>query len=155
MFKIISNKTYQKLVDEILYLGDALAKAEKKLIDIEKASKAEFARMNNIQQHSETSEKYIWVKVIASEQDLERCGHKPLISGDIYQAEKVTGVNVLKQEYLDIINSSKNSDKSSNHWKHFYDIFYVDGYVKGVWGGRLKVLTQDEIREHQLNKLGL
>lgn len=72
----------------------------------------------------------IWVKITASEQDLESYAYKPLVSGNIYQA---------------VTDSSK-----------FYDVFYGDEYViRGVWGGRLKVLTIDEVREYQLNELGI
>ena len=75
----------------------------------------------------------IWVKITASEQDLESYAYKPLVSGNIYQAEQVT------------VPSSK-----------FYDVFYGDEYVmRGVWGGRLKVLTIGEVREYQLNELGI
>jgi hypothetical protein len=74
----------------------------------------------------------IWVKITASEQDIESFCYKPLVSSNIYQAEQV--------------------GDSSN----FYDVFYGDEYVvRGVWSGRLKVLTIDEVREYKLNELGI
>ena len=74
----------------------------------------------------------IWVKITATEQELEIYSYKSLVSGNIYQAEQV--------------------GDSSN----FYDVFYGDEYVvRGVWSGRLKVLTIDEVREFQLNELGI
>ena len=82
----------------------------------------------------------IWVKITASEKDLESRGYKPLVSGDIYQAEfspiLVNGTRFTSAFY--------------------YDVFFGDEYViKGVWCGRLKVLTIDEVREYQLNELGI
>jgi hypothetical protein len=76
----------------------------------------------------------IWVKITATEQELETYAYKPLVSGDIYQAEE-----------------SKGCSGGS-----YYDIFYEEEYVmRGVWRGRLKVLTQDECREEKLNKIGI
>ena len=73
----------------------------------------------------------IWVKITASEKDLEIHGYKPLVSGDIYQAEFSTST-------------------------FYYDVFFNDEYViRGVWCGRLKVLKIDEVREYQLNELGI
>jgi hypothetical protein len=80
----------------------------------------------------------IWVKITANEQDLERCGYKPLVSGNIYQAEKIDGF------------------VETNSWKQFYNIIHKDEYfMKEVWRGVLKVLTTDEVREYKLNELGI
>ena len=71
----------------------------------------------------------IWVKITATEQELEQFCYKPLVSGGVYEAEKITN--------------------------SFYDVFYNDEYVmRGVWVGRLIVLGKDECRE-KLNKLGI
>ena len=54
----------------------------------------------------------IWVKITATEQELEQFCYKPLVSGGVYEAEKITN--------------------------SFYDVFYNDEYVmRGVWVGRL------------------
>ena len=74
----------------------------------------------------------IWVKITASEKDLEIHGYKPLVSGDIYQAEFSTGTSAF-----------------------YYDVFFGEYVIRGVWCGRLKVLKIDEVREYQLNELGI
>lgn len=73
----------------------------------------------------------IWVKITASEQELEQFCYLPLESGKIYKAEY-----------------------TNEGARKFYDVFIDDEYfIKGVWSGRLKELSLDEIREYKLNVL--
>lgn len=72
----------------------------------------------------------IWVKITASNQELEQFCYLPLESGKIYKAI------------------------ASGRTKSFYDVYIDDEHtINGVWGGRLKELSLDEIREYKLNVL--
>lgn len=73
----------------------------------------------------------IWVKITASNQELEQFCYLPLESGRIYKAEY-----------------------TNEGARKFYDVFIDDEHtINGVWGGRLRVLSLDEIREYKLNVL--
>lgn len=59
----------------------------------------------------------IWVKITASNQELEQFCYLPLESGKIYKAEYTNA-------------------------RKFYDVFIDDEHIiNGVWGGRLRVLS--------------
>lgn len=73
----------------------------------------------------------IWVKITASNQELEQFCYLPLESGKIYKAEY-----------------------TNEGTRKFYDVYIDDEHtINGVWGGRLRVLSLDEIREYKLNVL--
>lgn len=72
-----------------------------------------------------------WVKITASNQELEQFCYLPLESGKIYKAEY-----------------------TNESARKFYDVYIDDEHtINGVWGGRLKELSLDEIREYKLNNL--
>ena len=74
-----------------------------------------------------------WVKITASEQELEEFCYKPLISGGIYKSIYTEGGG-----------------------NQYYDVFIDEGHViPGVYKGRLRELDLSELRENRLNELGI
>ena len=76
----------------------------------------------------------MYVKITATDQDLESFCYLPLVSGQVYQA-----------------NHSKQGDVEYNT---FFDVI-VDWktIVRGVHESRLQILTKEEIREYRINQI--
>jgi hypothetical protein len=76
----------------------------------------------------------MYVKITASDQDLESFCYLPLVSGQVYQAN-----------YAKINGTECNT---------FFDVIFNDEItVRGVHESRLQILTQDEIREYRINQI--
>jgi hypothetical protein len=76
----------------------------------------------------------MYVKITATDQDLESFCYLPLKSGEVYQA-----------------NYSK---IGNDEYKTFLDVIVdEETIVKGVHESRLQILTQDEIRDFRINQI--
>ena len=76
----------------------------------------------------------MYVKITATDQDLESFCYLPLKSGEVYQA-----------------NYSK---IGNDEYKTFLDVIVdEETIVKGVHESRLQILTQDEIRDFKINQI--
>jgi|LakMenE18May11ns_1017448.scaffolds.fasta_scaffold9287610_2 hypothetical protein len=76
----------------------------------------------------------IYVKITATNQDLESFCYLPLKSGEVYAAKHSTQGDVEYHTFFDVI-----VDKQT--------------IVRGVHESRLKVLSQEEIREYRINQI--
>lgn len=76
----------------------------------------------------------MYVKITATDQDLESFCYLPLKSGDIYEA--------------------KHSRQGDVEYNTFFDvIFDEETIVRGMHESRLQILTQDEVRDFRINQI--
>ena len=76
----------------------------------------------------------MYVKITATDQDLESFCYLPLKSGEVYAA--------------------KHSTLDDFEYNTFFDvIFDEETIVRGMHESRLRILNQDEIRDFRINKI--
>lgn len=76
----------------------------------------------------------MYVKITATDQDLESFCYLPLKSGEVYAA--------------------KHSKVNDVEYKTFFDVIVdKETIVRGVHESRLQILTQDEIRDFKINQI--
>jgi len=76
----------------------------------------------------------MYVKITATDQDLESFCYLPLVSGQVYEA--------------------KHSTQGDVEYYTFFDIIVNDEImVRGMHESRLQILTQEEIREYRINQI--
>lgn len=75
----------------------------------------------------------MYVKIIATDQELEQFCYLPLVSGEVYKAHysKVNGVE----------------------YKTYFDVIDDEIIVRGVHKIRLQVLNKAEIRDYKINQI--
>lgn len=76
----------------------------------------------------------MYVKITATDQDLESFCYLPLKSGEVYEA--------------------KHSTIDDVEYNTFFDVIFNDEItVRGMHESRLQILTQDEIRDFRINQI--
>lgn len=76
----------------------------------------------------------MYVKITATDQDLESFCYLPLKSGEVYAA--------------------KHSRQGDVEYNTFFDVIFNDEItVRGMHESRLQILTQDEIRDFRINQI--
>ncbi len=76
----------------------------------------------------------MYVKITATDQDLESFCYLPLKSGEVYAA--------------------KHSTLDDFEYDTFFDVIVDDEImVRGVHESRLQILTQDEVRDFRINQI--
>lgn len=87
----------------------------------------------------------MYVKITANDQVLDQFCYLPLVSGRIYQA---------KNSVLENLSNPIGLTRTARIMGTFFDVIVdEETIVKGVHESRLKVLTQDEIREFKINQI--
>ena len=76
----------------------------------------------------------MYVKITATDQDLESFCYLPLKSGEVYAAKHSTQGDVEYNTFFDVI-------------------FDEETIVRGMHESRLQILTQDEIRDFRINQI--
>jgi hypothetical protein len=76
----------------------------------------------------------MYVKITATDQDLESFCYLPLKSGEIYEAKHSTLDDVEYHTFFDVI-------------------FDEETIVRGMHESRLQILTQDEVRDFRINQI--
>lgn len=80
----------------------------------------------------------MYVKITATDQDLESFCYLPLKSGEVYAAKHST----LRWAQGDV------------EYNTFFDvIFDEETIVRGMHESRLQILTQDEVRDFRINQI--
>jgi len=76
----------------------------------------------------------MYVKITTTDQVIEQFCYLPLVSGEVYEA--------------------KHSTQGDVEYHTFFDVIVNDEIiVRGMHESRLKVLSQEEIREYRINQI--